>query len=158
LTLPAGKSGTVSLNLTALQSFTGNVTLACVPSTATATCSITPSTVALKSLASATLTFDAYTPAASLREGPGDEHNALASLAGLTLLLLLPLRRRFLRGVLMVLVVGVALLGVNGCGRKGMPPTPTPTNPPATPGSYTVAVTATSGSIVHNVTVLVTIQ
>jgi hypothetical protein len=161
LTLPAGKSGTVSLNLTSLQSFTGTVTLACVPSTATATCSIAPSSVALKSLASATLTFDAYTPAASLRGEPGrpgSERIAFASLCGLTLLLLLPLRRGAWRGAVLVLALGIALVGVDGCGNKGMAPTPVPVNPPATPGSYTVSVTATSGSLVHNVTVLVTIQ
>jgi hypothetical protein len=112
----------------------------------------------LTSLANATLTFNAYTVAARLRGEPENRQIALASLSGLVILLLLPLRRRPFRGVVLVLAIGAVLICANGCGSKGRPVTPTPTNSAATPGSYTVSVSATSGNIAHNVTVLVTIQ
>jgi hypothetical protein len=158
VTLAAGKSSTVSLNLTALLGFTGTVNLACAPSSPTATCGISPSSIALTNMASATLSFNAFTTQGS----SGSTTTAVLAACAAFLLLFLPNRRKPWRQFALCiagLVIATSLSGcgnnVTGTGGGGSGTSPTqPTNP----GSYTIQVTATSGSITHEVTVLVTVQ
>jgi hypothetical protein len=158
VTLPAGKSSSVALNLTALLGFTGTVNLACAPSSATATCSISPSSVALTNTGNATLSFNAYTtPAAGGSAMIAD----LTALGGL-LLLLWPRSRVRWRGVALGIVGLMIAAASGGCGGNtvgtGGGGGGTSPNQPTTPGSYTIQVTAASGNIAHAVTVLVTVQ
>jgi hypothetical protein len=158
ISLAAGKASSVSLNLTALQGFTGTVNLVCTPSTAAATCSISPASIALSNFSTATLSFNAYTTTSGLTHGPGDR-TALAALGGCLMLFGLLRRRRWYRLPLGALSLIVAITaggcgGNNATGNKGGGTTIDPT----TPGPYTIGVTATSGMITHQVTVLVNIQ
>jgi hypothetical protein len=155
ITLAGGKSGTVSLNLTALLGFSGTVSLTCTPSTTAATCNVSPGSIALTNSGTATLSFNAYT--AQLEHRPMDR-TVLAAL-GVCVLLVWPRRRRWHR--LMLCVFGlVVAAGVSGCGSSSTPVSGGggSSNQPTTAGSYTVGVTATSGTITHQLTVLVTVQ
>jgi hypothetical protein len=78
---------------------------------------------------------------------------------GCLLLFVVPRRRRW--APLLVLVLTAGLLGVTGCAGSGGSGGGTPGNPgnPGTPaGSYTVTVTAASGSISTTASVVVTVQ
>jgi hypothetical protein len=157
VTVAAGKSSTVTVNLTALLGFTGTVNLACAPSTSAAVCSISPATVALTNSGTATLSFQAYTVATGAGSSAGAKLAALAAL----LLLLLPRSRRRWQKVSLGLVAFVVAGSIGGCGGNtsidggggGSNP-----NPPTPAGSYTMQITGTSGSITHEVSVLVTVQ
>jgi hypothetical protein len=79
----------------------------------------------------------------------------------------IPARRRRWRGLLSLVVLAVLTAGI-GCGGGSSPtpaptptPTPTPTPSPtaATPGTYTIVVTGTQGTVISHaiqVTVIVT--
>jgi hypothetical protein len=155
ITLAAGASSSVALNLTALVGFTGTVNLACTPSTAAALCNISPASVALTNSGTATLSFNAYT--AKLERRPLDR-TTLAALAA-CFVLLWPRRRRRHRLIVCVAAM-VAAMGAGGCGRGGTPPAGAAgsSNQPTSAGSYSIGVTATSGTLTHRLTILVTVQ
>jgi subtilase family serine protease len=76
-------------------------------------------------------------------------------------LLVLPRRRRW--GALLAVIISVGAIGAGGCGSGSSssttpnpPTTPVVTN--ATPGTYTIAITAVAGAVSHHATVLFTIQ
>ena len=156
ITLAGGKSGTVSLNLTALVGFSGTVSLSCSPSTAAATCNISPGSIALTNSGTATLSFNAFT--AQLEHGPMDRTFLAALGAGV---LLLWLRRRRWHTLMLGVLGLIIMAGASGCGSSSTPVSGGgggSSNQPTAPGSYTVGVIATSGTITHQLTVLVTVQ
>jgi subtilase family serine protease len=168
------KAGTVSpgvlLTVSALNGFTGNVTFAIgAPTTLTLPYTFSINPVALSSgttTGTTTLALFAYTLAkndAPVRPGtPG--WKALGSgvvLAGLTFVVL-PRRRRL--GGALLIVIGVAALGVTGC-IKTQPSTSASGTPPVTPvaaGTYVTTVEATgpvNGTTVsHVATVTLVVQ
>ena len=112
VTIGAGESSVVSLNLTALLGFSGTVNLTCTPSNSTAGCSLSPAAITLTNVGTSTLTFNAFTVQSA---------NRLATVAGITacgalLLVLLPRSRkrwqRMTLGILALVVVG----SIGGCG------------------------------------------
>jgi hypothetical protein len=66
ITLQAGSSGRVGVNLTSLYNFSGVVNLTCAPSSSNLTCSVNPASLTLNGAATATLTINASAQAAGL--------------------------------------------------------------------------------------------
>ena len=119
----------------------------------------------------ATLTIVAATPASSSVKAAGlstQRFGWFAASGGATLACIflwgIPARRRKWRGLLSLVVLAVLAAGVGCGGGGGSPtpsptPTPTPTPNPAAPGSYTIVVTGTQGTVITHaipVTVIVT--
>jgi uncharacterized protein (TIGR03118 family) len=159
LTVKAGQTTSATLAFEPINGFTGTVSLACSGLPVDATCSFSPTTVALNATAPATTTLIITTdiPTSSLAH-PGKSAIAYAGLsllpAGLLLAGFLGRRRKLgaIR-VLALLVVGVAAASVvSGCGGTAKPLPVTPT------GTSAVKITATSGSVTQTATVNVTVQ
>jgi trimeric autotransporter adhesin len=162
----AGQSATDTLTITPAGGFTGTVQLTCIvsentPATPAPTCSL-PATASVTgaSPVTATLTVNTTGSTAALvlkdRRLFGSRIGGLA--LGCVLAILVPRRRKWIAMALFVLVVA-GVWGVTGCGgsgNSGTPPTGGTTGTPA--GSYTVAVTATGGSINATTTIQVTVQ
>ena len=161
LTLTAGQTGTATFTVTGNSTFSGAITFACTGAPSGTACTVLPSPVTLTGAQTATITVVLATTA------PNNTYNAGNSLptwikttGGITLagglLLLLPSRRRRQIWPLVLLAtLGLgATVALNGCGSSGSSKTSTGTSTtttylyPGTPaGSYTVNVTATSGSM-----------
>lgn len=162
-TTAAGGTGTSTLTVTALNGFTGTVDLTCAPSSASAqiTCSLNPtsldmSTGTTNGTKTATLNMvtvaDLQMPNQWQRRGTW--FAATGGLFAAVLLGSVSPRRRWL-GLLSLFVVVALLTGV-ACGGGGGSTVKKSEGTPA--GSYTVTVTATSGSTTHSTDVNLTVQ
>ncbi|HWF40342.1 MAG TPA: SBBP repeat-containing protein [Candidatus Acidoferrales bacterium] len=161
-TVPAGKTATYTLTLTPVGGFSSNVGLTCSGLPAGATCSFSANP-ATTSGAPMTVTLNVITalrtvaPLGFERMGPGTPWNAqrmtlVAIGLMLGLLLIVQLRRR---PAIAAFGLAAALLLVSaGCG--GGSQSGTPAGTPA--GSYQIAVTGTSGSLTHSVTLALQVQ
>jgi|GEM_PF-1632034 len=131
--LYTGESATYTITVTPGTGFTLDVALACSGAPTNSTCTITPTTVTGGS-GKATMTIQTQAPqqVARLERGGGG-----ALLAGL-LVLLVPKRWRKRGAWLAVLLLGLTLGAITGCGGSGTLTGGTPT------GAYTVTVTGTS--------------
>jgi hypothetical protein len=166
---PGATTGNTStVTITPVNGFTGSVSLSCVLTTSPAgaqhlpSCGITP-TVAITGTTAATatmtITSTGATTSGALSLPPINRMrwlgvNGAVTLAGL-ILLGIPARgrrRRFLLGLVFVLVVGGCFSGCGGGGGSVI------TIPGTTAGDYTFTVTGTSQGISINGTVIVTIQ
>jgi len=78
------------------------------------------------------------------------------TLAGIFLLGILSWRRRW--GKLLSFAVLAFLVSAVGCGGGGSGPPPPPPNLGTLPGTYTVAVTATSGALTHSISLTLNVQ
>ena len=165
VTVQAGGSTTLAINLASINEFNGSVALACTPSSSQISCSITPVSAALFGEATATLTIKAAAQTTALLQPVRQPHRrwpaGLAILA-FPLLFLSRRRRRLFAGPVLLGLLLVAVFSVASCGGKsssssggggggGGGGTITKVN------SYSVVVTGTGSGIVHNakVTVLV---
>jgi len=162
VTVPGGSSATVALNLTSVNNFNGTLDLGCTPSSSKFSCSVSPSSAVLSTTASATLTVNAAVPGATgmLPSGPGRNgwFRAGSALA-LTVVLVLPLRRRRWAGMiwLPILLAAFFLVSCGGGGNSSGESNPPPVN--GTPaGAYSVLVTGTANGIVHNAVVYVVVH
>lgn len=170
VTLAAGATGTATLNLGSVNGFNASVGLACTGPTGL-TCTLNPTSVMVNGNTTATLTIVAATPASSSVKAAGlstQRFGWFAASGGATLACIflwgIPARRRKWRGLLSLVVLAVLAAGVGCGGGGGSPtpsptPTPTPTPNPAAPGSYTIVVTGTQGTVITHaipVTVIVT--
>ncbi|WP_263365411.1 protease pro-enzyme activation domain-containing protein [Edaphobacter bradus] len=165
----------VTFTLTPANGFTGTITLsASADSPLSGTYTFTPSSVTIGSTSAVTTSFvlTAFVSQArtgstlSSSNGPPLRGRAPWYVAGsgatlaCALLLIAPRRRRW--GALLAVLLSVAAISVSGCGSSSSSSTGsgsgggTVTN--ATPGTYTVNVTATSGNLVHTSTVTFTVQ
>jgi hypothetical protein len=157
ITTQSGQTVTASLTISSVDGFAGTVNVACtVPAAmAEASCSATP--VTLASGSSGTSTISVKTTAS--------HQTALTNFgAGITVLAVaLPLACLFVPGskrrryIWFLAFGGLAtVLCINGCGGGGGS---SPKSDPGTvAGSYTVSITATSGSISHTGSIQVTVQ
>ena len=167
ITRTTSTTGTATITLTPSNGFTGAVSLSCVvasPSGANdpATCSI-PSSVTISGTTAQTATLTVSTTAATALNEPlklfwpstGGAVLALVFLFGI------PERRRnwlAMLGLLVIFVSGVAIgCGGGGGGNSGGGGGGS-SNPGTTPGTYTVTVTGTAGSITQTTAVTVTVQ
>jgi subtilase family serine protease len=122
LTVSAGASGTIPLSLTPVLGFTGNVALSCASGVpAGATCSISPTSLALSSGQTATVTLATLAPSptpttTSAKSGSWKFYGG-ASLA-MFLFLIVPRRqKKHLFIVFMAIFLGTGI----GCGGSGSP-------------------------------------
>jgi|HubBroStandDraft_6_1064221.scaffolds.fasta_scaffold00044_20 hypothetical protein len=148
--------------------FATQVSLACSGAPAPGTCSTSPATIpAGSSSVAVTVTVTTTAAAASLSQPhTGIGHPMLAAwifqVPGFLLFGLLSVgrRRRKIgwRYALLALVIGLTLFSM-ACGGVSTPATKTvPPQSGITPGNYTVLVTASSGSLNHNVPLTLTVQ
>jgi len=166
LTLSQGQSGVVSVPITGNATFSGTVAFTCTGAPSEASCTVNPGSVALTisnspATQTATVSVLVATTAPNASTVAQNRNPWLTkslggvSLAGLVLLCL-PRRRGSRWNALTMMVLLVLGMGsaatLSGCAGKGTPSiTGTPT------GSYTMTVTATSGSITQSATFAVTV-
>jgi subtilase family serine protease len=164
----AGGIGSATVSVDALNGFSGTVNLTCAPpsSTAKITCSILPTSVTVNDSSSqATLTIN--TTAANAIAGTTMAQHRSGRLAWLAvsgggmlagvLMMGLPSRRRKYTAMFGMVLLAFIVPGV-GCGGGGGGGGTSPTVPGTPAGSYTVTVTAVSGSITGTLNVAVTVQ
>jgi hypothetical protein len=162
----AGASATVSVTLTPSGGFSGAVALACSGAPAGAACSFSPSSVSLNGAAgTAMLTISTATRVAKVMASPRRSRfdpfvPTGTVLAGVLVPLTMRRRRprsrtaRAFSGLGLLLICGVAL---HGCGGGGGSSGKQPMNGGTPAGTYTVTVTATSGSTSHAATYSLTV-
>ncbi|WP_162601551.1 Ig-like domain repeat protein [Occallatibacter savannae] len=145
----AGTAATATVTVTPVNGFTGATTFACSNLPANSTCNFSPASVTPNGTAASTTTMTI-------------ESNVKAAIAfagGSLSLLLIPIvatrdRRRIglLVGSLSVLLLTLATVAMSACGGTAGGGTKTPA------GTYTVTVTATSGSLTHSSTYSLTVK
>jgi hypothetical protein len=148
LNLTAGATGTVVLNLTANQTFTGTVSFSCSGAPSESSCTVNPSSLGLGSNQTGNVAVVIATTAknnqyqALTRSGWGAAAGGV-SMAGL-FCLLIPRKRRIARLIgIWILTISLwsSFLLLSGCGSSG-------NKYPGTPaGASQITVTATSGSV-----------
>jgi subtilase family serine protease len=152
--------------------FTGTVSLTCsISPTATsdaATCSFSSPSVSLSGTTAQTSTLSIATTAAvadltypKIGKGKGWLGAGSGAILALLVFFGIPARRRSWRAMLGILLAMAALGVMSSCGgggSSGGSGGTTPSNPGTTPGTYTVTVTGTSGSISQSTTVTLTVQ
>jgi hypothetical protein len=144
------------------------VSLACLPSATSFSCSLSPATQTLKGAGSAAMTVNAYTmqmgTAANVERGAWQNVWLTASggfAFGFVFILALP-KRKQLGGALLcfaLMTVGTFAAGCGGRGSSGGPPPPPPPvklNAPA--GTYSIVVTGVAGGVTHNSKVDVVVE
>ena len=157
-----GASGNTTIGLTALNGFTGTVTLSCsVPAAMLGSCSLASTSLILTSAAPAnSTTLYVNTTAPSMVIGPINSPRWLLPIGGVMLaaffLLLIPTKRRRLKLAFGSLFLVLLAAGMVACG--GGSSTTTPTSPGTPTGSYTVTVTGVNGSLTSSTNVTVTVQ
>jgi subtilase family serine protease len=161
----AGDAGTSTITVTGVHGFNGTVNLACTPPASTTvaiTCSIPGSVTISGANATATLTINTAIAHAMMGSSsapghpPGVGGFAVAGggmLVGL-LMMGVPSRCRRCSVALGVSLLALTLLG-SGCGGGSSTSHSVPVSPT---GSFTVVVTAVSGSITRTVNISVTVE
>jgi subtilase family serine protease len=154
-----GQSTSSVITVSAINGFTGQVTLTCTPPAASSEvgCTITPSVTVGATSGAATLSIT--TTKAHVVQGPAAARNrsilwftGFGSLAGVFLFTIPQTRRRY--KVAFALVVLAVIGAAVGCGGSG---SSTPKNPGTPAGTYMIGVSAT-GATSHNTTVTVVVQ
>ncbi len=147
-----GSSGTASFSLSSSTGFNGSISLACSGIPTSSSCSFSPKTITANGTPATTpgiltITTTAATAAfGSPHRLPSAPWLALASLMFFSFVFIGDTRRRSLRLPLLLLAL-LLLAPACGGGSSSSTPPPPPPPPPATPaGTYSVLVTATSGS------------
>jgi len=156
ITSPGGP-GSSTLTINAIDGFNGPVNFSCSNLPAMSSCQFSP--VSVSGSGSTTLTITTTAPVALFI--PNDRPNGVdwwstsGEAAGIFFFVGVFWRRRW--GKLPTLATFALLLTALGCGGGSSSPPPPP-NPGTSPGTYTVAVTATSGSIIHNISLTLNVQ
>jgi hypothetical protein len=159
ITVKAGSSGSVGLNLASLSNFSGVVNLTCTPSSSNITCGVNPSALTLNGAGTATLTVKASAQAAGLLHDR--DHWWLRLTAGLVpafiLLGGLSERKRKSASLLAVAFLAILIMAAS-CGGGSPQNFQQPPPPPPNAATYGVVVSATANSITHNAKVIVMVQ
>lgn len=171
---PGATTGNTStITVTPSGGLTGAVALACAitptAASAPATCTLSPASVTITDTTAQTSTLSVATTAATTASM--DRRNAPWYAAGgislaCVVLFLVPARRRHLRMMAgIVILSGLASLGIVSCGgggggggSKNNGGGSTTTNPGTTAGTYTVTVTGAAGSTTETTTVTLTVN
>jgi Abnormal spindle-like microcephaly-assoc'd, ASPM-SPD-2-Hydin/Protein of unknown function (DUF1573)/Beta-propeller repeat len=144
-TVSSGGTATFALSLTGATGFNGTVNLACKGAPEYATCSISPSSVTLAPGGTANFTVSVTT---STTQTAGLKSNPVlfAGLYFVPLFGLVWVLPRKLRGLpLAVLALAAAAFSITACGGGGSTSS-SPTSNQTPPGTYSLTVSATSGS------------
>lgn len=157
LTIQHGKSSTTTVTYTAMNGFSGTITLTCDVSSSlgATTCSVSPGS--LTNSGSTTLTINATSSLASAGHGAPLQKNRLMYGSGLVFAFGLVLTARKRRAVMMtigLLAIALAMLGWTACGGGGSSSGGNPL--PTLTGNVTVH--ATSGAVSHDTHVTVTVN
>jgi len=168
LSITDGSQGQVQLDLASIGGFTGSVNLSCAVAASSGTtvtvlpsCTLSQTTFQMASGQKPTATM------LTVNTAPSSATSSVSNLLGgsgivlLSFCVIVPMRRRKLTASFMVVVMNLLLLstgGAIGCGGGGSgqasSPPPAPT---AAVGSYTVTVTANSGSLSATSSIVVTV-
>jgi subtilase family serine protease len=163
-----GGTGTSTITVDSLNSFSGTVTLTCTPpgTGSQITCTITPSVDLTGSSATATLTIQTTAAHVALArsstpKGPKGMGWFMASGVGLfagVLVMGVPSRRRKSAAMFGLVLFAFMVTGVACGGGSGGGSHTTPTNPGTPAAIYTIGVNAVSGSITRSMTIFVTVK
>lgn len=157
-----GQTATYALSVSGTNSFSGTVSFTCTGAPASSTCSVSPNPVNISGASSVTATVSVSTVAATsinpfLLRWPQLLHLlkplSLALIASAFMIALFPKRR--CAWTLRAIFAGLLLAACAGCGGGSSSSTHS-TGTPA--GQYTIAVTATSGSITQNMSMTLTVN
>ena len=160
----AGQSVADTLTINPSGGFTGTVQLSCAisggASSTTAPTCVVPATasVAGASPVNATLTVDTTGASTALAERQGRRFGERMGGLALGCLLLFVVPRRRAWAALGLVVLAAGSLVVIGCGGKSSSGPGTGGSPGTAAGSYTITVTAASGSITTTTQIAVTVQ
>ena len=152
LAVQAGATSSASLAVSGQEGFAGTVNVSCSlpPTMIKATCSATDvqlSSTSAQGTSTVTITtVKAFTQASN--EGGASPHGRALLLALLTPLVFFWRRRKLVH--IAILIFGLGLVGIIGCG--------TGVDPGTAAGTYHVSITAVSGSATHSTTVSVVVQ
>jgi hypothetical protein len=160
----AGQSAMFSLSLTPVGSFSAAVSLGCAIAPATTpapTCTLSTSSVQFSGAAAQTVTVTVGTTAPIVTTSAGTANRAglpVASMPLLVLVGLLTLRRRKTLSMLGALLIVAAFTPLIGCESGSGMSSHSQTAPGTPSGTYTITVTATSGTLTHNAVLQVIVQ
>jgi len=154
----AGGAGSLVLTIGANDGFTGTIQLSCSGLPVEGTCTFSPATIAGSGTTTLTVSTMAAHQTATLKH-----ENNFRPWSGTVALMLAGFfltgcpRKRQYRNKSHALLVFALLLTIMGCGGGGGSRAPR-TDPGTPTGSYTVTVTASSGSLSHNVSFTLFVQ
>jgi hypothetical protein len=164
LTVPAGGTAKFPIQVASLNGFLGEISFTCTDAPKLATCSLPDSAFVFDKV---TALFDASV--ATTAPSKSAKRMAAKSPRTPTLPLWLPimavtffcaLQRKSIRvarsGFLVALLMAILL--VASCGTNSTPPPPPPPPSGTPPGTYTLTLRATSGTIQHSTTVTLIVQ
>lgn len=164
IAVASGATATSGVNLASVNNFTSTVALTCSPSSSDFSCSVNPNSLSLNGATTASITITAVKPSpatTSRLASPLSGSRLAPRLAGtfaFCVVVFAPFRRKRWRTTATTMLLLAIALVASGCGSKSTTTTtqPNPNNTPA--GSYSILITATAGTIVHNakIAVLVT--
>jgi hypothetical protein len=158
----AGQTATYNLTLQSTGGFSGSVAFACNGAPQYATCTASPSPIALSANGSATLTIEITTTQTLAARATTLSSPFLAVFGMLFAVVLLPLSEKgrskrpyAMARTLAILVIAMGLGNTIACG--GGSATPPPSVHTVAPGTYTLQLTATSGAAARttNLTLIV---
>ncbi len=165
-TVTEGQSATYNLSVAATPGFSGQVSLSCTGAPANAACSITPTSLTLSKGESANFTVSVTTQTtitASLYHS-GNSVAAFSVLAmfGFPLFVMIGKPRPKHGVVMLIVLIGLVTFSSTACGGGGgqnaNPPGPTPHALTTPQGTYTLVVTASSGSVSTSETLTLKVQ
>jgi Abnormal spindle-like microcephaly-assoc'd, ASPM-SPD-2-Hydin/Beta-propeller repeat len=160
-TITSGQSATYNLSLTGSPGLTGAVTITCSGAPTGAVCNVTPSSLNLTSGQSSNFTVTVNTaPTANLAPF---ERAAIAGCLWLCALALFPFfaRAKRVRALLLTFSLLIACAvgaGLSGCGGGQSSSSTTTGGSQVVPGSYSIHVSATEGSVTATQTLSLTVQ
>jgi hypothetical protein len=161
-TVTAGQTATYNLSIAATPGAAGMATLSCGSVPTNATCTISPSSLNLSSSASATFTVTVNTQVvktASLTfDGVRLASIGLIFLAPVALLLTRRRRVPYYVRASVLLFACMALIALSGCGGGGASPPSPPQTLKTPPGTYTLTVSATTGTATASQPLTLTVQ
>ena len=163
ITVTAGRSQTASFAVTPANGFTGTVSFACAAPAAMSEASCSASSVQITGAAAVNSTLTVMTAGPHQVSALRGHGHGLAGMVGTLCMGFIwfgvPASRRRRLGLLMLVVVLLLVLGATSCGGVGGGSGSSGgTTDPGTPaGTYSLTVTATSGTIVHTMNVPVTV-
>ena len=163
-TINSGQIATYNLALTPAGGFNGTVTMGCSGAPLNATCRVNPPSLTLNGVSPANLSVSVMTTSlsgATLRTSPlgwGREQMVILTLA----LMLGPFamsltKRARIESTILSVVLAITITGLCGCGGGSTSGAKTG-HQGTSPGSYTVVVTASSGTTSHGLSLNLIVQ